>query len=67
MLAAVGLTYLVGRSEPYALESGDGARGRDGRLMFSSGTSFIKLVADTTDQLPAITYWLMGSLTHQGA
>jgi iron complex transport system permease protein len=31
--------------------------------LFSSGTSFIKLVADTTDQLPAITYWLMGSLS----
>ena len=30
--------------------------------LFSSGTSFIKLVADTQSQLPAITYWLMGSL-----
>lgn len=30
--------------------------------LFSSGTSFIKLVADTEDALPAITYWLMGSL-----
>lgn len=30
--------------------------------LFSSGTSYIKLVADPTDQLPAITYWLMGSL-----
>ena len=29
----------------------------------SSGTSFIKMVADPDDQLPAITYWLMGSLT----
>lgn len=28
----------------------------------SSGTSFVKLVADPNDQLPAITYWLMGSL-----
>lgn len=27
----------------------------------SSGTSFIKLIADTEEQLPAITYWLMGS------
>ena len=31
--------------------------------LFSSGTSFIKLVADTNEQLPAITYWLMGALT----
>lgn len=30
--------------------------------LFSSATSFIKLIADTDDQLPAITYWLMGSL-----
>lgn len=30
--------------------------------LISSATSFIKLVADPTDQLPAITYWLMGSL-----
>lgn len=30
--------------------------------LFSSGTSFIKLVADPNDKLPAITYWLMGSL-----
>ena len=29
--------------------------------LFSSGTSYIKLVADPTNQLPAITYWLMGS------
>jgi len=31
--------------------------------LFSAGTSFIKLIADTQEQLPAITYWLMGSLT----
>lgn len=30
--------------------------------LVSSGTSFIKLAADPEDQLPAITYWLMGSL-----
>ena len=30
--------------------------------LFSAGTSWLKLVADPTDQLPAITYWLMGSL-----
>lgn len=31
--------------------------------LFSSGTSYVKLVADPNDQLPRITYWLMGSLT----
>ncbi|MCM3703105.1 iron ABC transporter permease [Paenibacillus macerans] len=30
--------------------------------LFSACTSFIKLVADPNEQLPAITYWLMGSL-----
>lgn len=31
--------------------------------LFSSGTSFIKLVADPNNTLPAITYWLLGSLS----
>ena len=31
--------------------------------LFSACTSFVKLVADTQEQLPAITYWLMGSLS----
>ncbi len=31
--------------------------------LFSAGTSFIKLVADPSNQLPEITYWLMGSLS----
>ncbi len=29
----------------------------------SAATSYIKLVADPEDQLPAITYWMMGSLS----
>lgn len=32
--------------------------------LFSAGTSYVKLVADPSDQLPAITYWLMGSLAN---
>ena len=31
--------------------------------LVNAGTSYVKLVADPTDQLPAITYWLMGSLS----
>lgn len=31
--------------------------------LFQAGTSFIKLVADPNNKLPAITYWLMGSLS----
>lgn len=30
--------------------------------LFQAGTSFIKLAADPSNQLPAITYWMMGSL-----
>jgi len=30
--------------------------------LFSAGLSLIKFTADPTNQLPAITYWLMGSL-----
>ncbi|WP_409966983.1 iron ABC transporter permease [Bengtsoniella intestinalis] len=32
--------------------------------VFSAATSFVKLVADPSDQLPAITFWLMGSLNN---
>ena len=31
--------------------------------LFSACTSYIKLVTDPTNQLPQITYWLMGSLS----
>ncbi|MEK4146547.1 iron ABC transporter permease [Robertmurraya sp. FSL W8-0741] len=34
--------------------------------LFSAAISFIKLVADPNDTLPAITYWLMGSLSGIG-
>ena len=30
--------------------------------LFQAGVSFTKLIADPTDQLAAITYWLMGSM-----
>ncbi len=31
--------------------------------LLQAAVSFTKLIADPTDQLAAITYWLMGSLT----
>ena len=34
--------------------------------LFQSGTSFVKLVADPEDELPSITYFLMGSLSGAG-
>ena len=62
-LAAVGLTYLVGRLSRIRSTLAMVLAGMMVGSLFSAGTSFIKLVADTTDQLPAITYWLMGSFT----
>ncbi len=62
-LVTVALVYLIG------------SRARGNRVvsillagvmvssLFSAGTSYIKLVADPGNQLPAITYWLMGSLS----
>ncbi|MDO4834154.1 MAG: iron ABC transporter permease [Bacillota bacterium] len=62
-LLAVMLAYTVSRfsktNETLAMILG----GMVISSLFSAGTSFIKLVADTDDQLPAITYWLMGQLS----
>ena len=53
-LAAVGLTYLVGRLSRIRSTLAMVLAGMMVGSLFSAGTSFIKLVADTTDQLPAI-------------
>ena len=62
-IGAVLLAYVVSRfsktNETLALILG----GMVISALFSAGISFIKLVADTQEQLPAITYWLMGSLS----
>jgi iron complex transport system permease protein len=61
--AGMGIAYFMGTR-----------RGRTGILMlvlsgiivaavFEAMTSFIKYVADPEEKLPAITYWLMGSLS----
>ena len=61
-LGAVALAYLISRlsrtNETVALI----LAGIIISSLFSAGTSFIKLVADTQEKLPAITYWLMGIL-----
>lgn len=62
-LIAVGLTYLVGRLSRIRSPLAMVLTGVMVSSLFSAGTSFIKLVADTNEQLPAITYWLMGALT----
>jgi len=61
-LAAVAIAYLISRASPLSSILAMILAGMVVSALFSSGTSFVKLVADTEDALPAITYWLMGSL-----
>ena len=60
-LAAVGLAVLLNRLVKYDPTLGLVLGGILVSSLFSSGTSFIKLVADAQDQLPSIQFWLMGS------
>lgn len=61
-LVAVALVYLIGQRSPGQKVLNLVLAGVMMGSLFSAGTSFIKLVADPANQLPAITYWLMGSL-----
>ncbi len=62
-LAAVTLAYFVGRKSRIRSNLAMVLAGVMIGSLFSSATSFLKLIADTQEQLPAITYWLMGSLS----
>jgi len=62
-LAAVLLAYLVSRFSRLNATLALVLAGIMISSLFSACTSFVKLAADTQDQLPAITYWLMGSLS----
>lgn len=60
-LAAVGLTVWMRRMIRSDAILGLVLAGMLVSTLFQSGMSFVKLVADTNDKLPSITYWLMGS------
>ena len=62
-LAAVLLAYLLSRFSRLNTTLSLVLAGIMISSLFSACTSFVKLVADPQDQLPAITYWLMGSLS----
>lgn len=62
-LVCVGLVFIIGRFAQGKQVTNLILAGIMVGSLFSSGTSFIKLVADTLNQLPQITYWLMGSLS----
>ena len=62
-LATVVLVYLVGQRAPGDRVLNLVLAGMVISSLFTAATSYLKLVADPTNQLPEITYWLMGSLT----
>jgi len=62
-LLTVALVYLVAARAPGKRSMNLILSGIMISSLFTSATSYIKLVADPADQLPAITYWLMGSLS----
>jgi len=61
-LVSVAFVYLIGKKAKGKTVLGLILSGIMISSLFSAGTSFIKLCADPNDQLPAITYWLIGSL-----
>ena len=62
-LITVGLVILAARRAPGARLINLILAGIMLSSLFNAGTSYIKLVADPSNQLPQITYWLMGSLS----
>lgn len=62
-LLTVAIVYIISKKAKGSRLLGLVLSGIMVSSLFSAGTSYIKLVADPTDQLPAITYWMMGSLS----
>lgn len=62
-LLTVALVYLIGMRTRGSRVVSILLAGVMVSSLFSAGTSYIKLVADPSNELPAITYWLMGSLS----
>ena len=60
--AAVALTMTIGKSSGGQSLTSMILGGMIVSSLFSALISLVKLVADTDSKLPAITYWLMGSL-----
>lgn len=61
-LFSIALVYFIGKRSKGNNILGLILSGIMVSALFKAGTSYIKLVADTNDQLPLITYWLIGSL-----
>ncbi|MEG0156656.1 MAG: iron ABC transporter permease [Anaerovoracaceae bacterium] len=65
-LLAVFLAYVINVKLDYDPTLGLVLGGILISALFSSGTGAIKYFADANDKLPAITFWLMGSLSSVG-
>ncbi|MDD3167845.1 MAG: iron ABC transporter permease [Eubacteriales bacterium] len=61
-LLAVSIVFLISQKVKFNITLGLILTGIMVGSVFSAGVSYLKLVADPTNALPAITYWLMGSL-----
>ena len=62
-LATIVLVFLIARHAPGLRVVNLILAGVMISSLFSAGTSYCKLVADPSSQLPEITYWLLGSLS----
>ena len=62
-LLTVAIVYLIGSRVKGSRVTGILLAGIMVSSLFSAGTSYLKLVADPSSQLPEITYWLMGSFS----
>ncbi|MCQ2418572.1 MAG: iron ABC transporter permease [Clostridia bacterium] len=62
-LLSVLVAYLVSRASRVGETLSMILAGMIVSALFSAGTSYLKLIADTERKLPEITYWLMGSLS----
>ena len=63
-IIAVGTAYLVSTRARRNPTLGLVLAGIMISSLFSAGTSYIRLVADPSNTLPAITFWLMGSVAN---
>ena len=63
-IAAVGSAYLISMRARRNPTLGMVLAGIMISSLFTAGTSYVRLVADPNNSLPAITFWLMGSVAN---
>jgi len=63
-IVAVGAAYIISTRARRNPTLGMVLAGIMISSLFTAGTSYVRLVADPNDSLPAITFWLMGSVAN---